>query len=188
MITIRQRATLTSGKSKLVSTRTATVRQSAHLPTSSVKLLPKKVLSAVPAIKNKRIDAHDKKLTAGMRRILKQYKSDTYFTAGYSQRSCQRHRKFFLELGIDLREPYKPTESTKLPEPDLTKRRTKLLLVKKKSKQLPKPVNAHRPSSCRSERVSGIVPTNVSVQHVQRRKINEKPIGLAALQRLKPPR
>ncbi|CAG9932092.1 hypothetical protein [Candidatus Nitrotoga arctica] len=106
----------------------------------------------------------------------------------HSQRSCQRHRKFFLELGIDLREPYKPTASTKLPEPELTKRSTKPLLVKQKSKQLPKPVHAHRPSSCRSERVSGIVPINVPGQRTQRRKLNEKPIGLAALQRLKPPR
>lgn len=188
MIHIKQRATLTSGMRKLVGTRTATVRQSAHLPTSSVKLLPKAVLGAVPAIKNKRIDAHDKKLTAGMRRILRQYKSDTYFTAGYSQRSCQRHRKFFLELGIDLREPYKPTASTKLPVPKLTKRSTKPLLVKKKRKQLPKPVPTHRPSSSRSERVSDFVSAKVTGQHMQRRKLNEKPVGLAALQRLKPHR
>lgn len=54
------------------------------------------------------VDRDEQNFTAGMHRILEQYKSGTYIAEDYSTRTEQRHRKIFLKFGIDLRKPYKP--------------------------------------------------------------------------------
>ncbi len=45
-------------------------------------------------------------LSATMRRILEQYRAGTYAVDDYSTRTVQRHRKFFMARGIDLRTPF----------------------------------------------------------------------------------
>lgn len=63
--------------------------------------------SAKP-VKRSGVDRDEQHFTAGMHRILEQYKSGTYIAEDYSTRTEQRHRQIFLGFGIDLRKPYKP--------------------------------------------------------------------------------
>lgn len=133
MITVRKNAS--SGVTGHVSTRTATT----SLPPTLSNLMRESVPRLVPKKKHKQIVAHDKALTAGMRRIFEQYRAGTYSASDFSVRTAQRHRKFFLTMCIDLRKPYSPSLSGRLSvSVQSTKQRTQSVPNKnKKMKQPP---------------------------------------------------
>lgn len=147
MITIKQRPASTSGISRLIGARTAV-----SLPPTLDKLV-----YATPKAKPKRTQTtHGDELTTGMRRIYEQYRAGTYDTNDYSQRSCQRHRKYFLSMGIDLRKPYSPSATVRvsMPKP-LAKQRAKSVPNKKKKMKLqPAPEHASETSdpACRKSK------------------------------------
>lgn len=88
-------------------------------------------------------------LPIGMRRVFELYKSGAYFSAGYSQRSQQRHRKYFLSMGIDLRKPYSPSATARVSMPEQpAKQRTQSMPNKKK---IAKPPPAPEPTSAASD-------------------------------------
>lgn len=199
MITIRKHAS--SGISVHVGTRP----ENPSLPPALSKLMRESVPMLMPKKKLKQIVAYDKMLSAGMRRILEQHKSGTYDADDYSTRTCQRHRKFFLEMGIDLRKPYS-TSSIGLP---LSESRQKSAPKKKlKSNLLPVtvPSDAYRKAEqtdvtlaarikrmpeqtpiapVRQETVGGTVIAKMHGLRVKRHKAVVRTTGLAAIARFR---
>lgn len=109
MISKARRGVITLSDSK---PRTAT-RAIRHLrpvpilapkPTSHLVNTVNVVKEAVPKSVKKQVVAPE--LSATMRRILEQYRAGTYAVDDYSTRTVQRHRKFFMARGIDLRTPF----------------------------------------------------------------------------------
>jgi len=138
-----------------------------------------------PTAERKRIAVHDSALTAGMRRIYEQYKSGTYDANDYSQRSCQRHRKYFLSIGIDLRKPFCPSMSIKMSVPaSQPKQRAKILPDTKKTKKLPVPESALPTSepSCRKSKCASDAFSKSHRTRVQRHR-TARAVGLGAIAR-----
>lgn len=152
---------------------------------SAVSLLPTRVKFAketVPIAAQKAVCKNivmtDGALTAGMRRILEQYRAGTYCSDDYSTRTCQRHRKLFLEMGIDLRAPYRhrPSASPSPSVPELrTRQRAKPLCATKtvmKRQPEPESVAASELSICRkSKSVSHVVAREHRTRAQQRRRV-----------------
>jgi hypothetical protein len=150
MITIRQRAS--AGMSGCVGTR---------LPPTFSKLM-RDIPIAAPIKKCKPAAVHDANLTAGMRRIYDQYRAGKYSATDYSIRTAQRHRRYFLSVGIDLRASFCPsaTGSLHVSQP-LAKPRANSVAVKNKKVKpspAPEPVSASsdpcRKSKCASDALS----------------------------------
>lgn len=154
MITVRKNAS--SGVTGHVSTRTATT----SLPPILSNLMREResVPRLVPKKKHKQIVAHDKALTAGMRRIFEQYRAGTYSASDFSVRTAQRHRKFFLSIGIDLRKPYSLSATVRVSVPEsLPKPRAKPVPVKKKKMGQPLAPESASTTSAKSKCVSEVI-------------------------------
>lgn len=178
MITIRKHAL--SGASRRVGTRPA----NPSLPPALSKLMRDSVAPETQA-ERKRIAVHDGTMTAGMKRIYEQYRAGAYCTDDYSTRTCQRHRKFFLSLGIDLRAPYRPSASPSPPKPELrTKQRKESLPATKNAKQRPLPESAPATSepTCRKSKFA-----SESLSRARRARVKQhradRVVGLGALAR-----
>lgn len=141
--------------------------------------------TATPTAEPKRLAVPDVKLTAGMLRIFEQYRAGTYRAADYSTRTCQRHRKYFLSLGIDLRRPFGPSAIISPPKVELRTRPSKKSLPAAKKKQVSAPKSAsaisepnRRKSKCASEALF-----RAQRSRAQRRRI-DRSAGLGVMVRV----
>lgn len=181
MITIRKPASLQTGLAGRAGARPATAMQS--LLPASAKLAQKVVPRAAKA--KRRLDiATDAALTAGMRRILEHYCAGKYCTDDYSTRTCQRHRKFFLEIGIDLRAPQTAPASLSVPKRPAVQRAKSVPNRNKEMKQVPAPESAPACEPiCRKSKCASNAFFRMRRARVQQRKTGGT-IGLGAMARL----
>jgi len=155
------------------------------LPPAQSKLIQVSAPPQMPTAERKRVAVYDRALTAGMRRIYEQYKAGTYDANDYSQRSCQRHRKYFLSIGIDLRKPFSPSTSIKMSVPaSQPKQRAKILPATKKTNQLPAPESAPPTSepTCRKAKCASDAISKSHRTRVQRHR-TARAVGLGAIAR-----
>lgn len=201
MITVRKR------ESSGVSGRTARGQAKPSLTPALSKLMRESARSQAPTAERKRIAVDDRAMSAGMLRIFEQYRAGTYRAADYSTRTCQRHRKYFLFMGIDLRKPFSPSAPPNPPLPELRKKSVPSKKLKSKLSPVSVPGEAtYRKAEqanvtiaarikrmlvqipqvpARLETAGGTVVTKVCGLRAQRHKATAKTMGLAAIARLR---
>ena len=183
MITVRKPASLQTGLAGRAGAgaRPATAMQS--LLPASAKLVRKAAPRTAMAKRGLDI-ATDAALTAGMRRILAQYCAGKYCTDDYSTRTCQRHRKFFLEIGIDLRAPHTTPASLSVPKRPAVQRAKSVPNRNKEMKQVPVPESAPVCEPiCRKSRCASNAIFRMRRARVQQRKTGGT-VGLGAMARI----
>lgn len=117
------------------------------LPPSLARLMQETAPMVTPTKKCKHVIAIDVALSAGMRRIWDQYRAGKYSASDYSVRTAQRHRKFFLSMGFDLRVPYSTLALTRLPVSEQPAKQRAISAKNKKKVVKPLPASEPEPPS-----------------------------------------